>query len=101
MPAFAGRTLLGTNLVCCPNRLLILWQDRLVPSLPETLMVLSAIPCSLFRAQYETLLHSCDGDEAIPPFSHLGLELPFQFVLVKENRQAMCSLRCRGTNPGQ
>ena len=24
-----------------------------------------------------------------------------QFLLIKEDRQAMCSLRCRGTKPGQ
>ena len=43
-----------------------------------------------------------DGHEAIPPlFFHLEARMAFfhQYFLIKENRQAMCSLRCRGTNP--
>ena len=45
-----------------------------------------------------------DGDEATATFFfHVGTGLPFfaNFLLIKETRQAMCWLRCRGTNPGQ
>ena len=66
-------------------------------------MVLSAIPCSFFPAQYEALLRARDGDEAMPPFLFdLGTRIAYfqQFLLIKENRLAMCSLCYRGTNPG-
>jgi hypothetical protein len=57
-----------------------------------------------FFAIQQIRLHARDGDEAIPPFFlHLGTRIAFshQSLLIKESRQAMCSLRCRGTNPGQ
>ena len=68
-------------------------------------MVLSAIPCSYFP--WLNTKHSFVRVTATKQFrrsssiSVLGLPLFHQFLLIKENRQAMCSLRCRGTNPGQ
>ena len=64
-------------------------------SLPST--------CSFFPGSILKTPIARDGDEAIPPFFlRVGTRIAFfhQLLLIKENRQR-CSLRCRGTNPGQ